>query len=224
VTQVKAAGLSKHFGSRVLWRDVSFSLESGESLAITGPSGSGKSTLLNCVGLLESPTSGNLLIGSTDVTALGAAGRRRIRRDVLGYVFQNYALIDNATVEYNLGIAASRVSRHDRKDVLAGALTRVGLDGRGAANVYELSGGEQQRLAIARLIVKQPSVILADEPTAALDPENAERVMSLLHEFTRDGCILIVATHNAELAARCSEALHLGCVATAREDLERARV
>jgi hypothetical protein len=83
---------------------------------------------------------------------------------------------------------------------------------------------EQQRLAIARLIVKQPSVILADEPTAALDPENAERVMSLLHEFTRDGCILIVATHNAELAARCSEALQLGCVATAREDLERARV
>lgn len=207
---LEAVALTKRFGSRTLWRDISFSLEPGESLAITGASGSGKSTLLNCVGLLEDPTSGEVVIGGIqDLGAAGITRRRRIRRDLLGYVFQNYALVENATVDYNLGIAASRVPRRDRRTAMEFALARVGLEKRGDAKVYELSGGEQQRLAIARLVVKKPAVILADEPTAALDTENAEHVMSLLHEFTQQGCVLIVATHSAQLAERCDEVLHL---------------
>ncbi|MFV2199184.1 ABC transporter ATP-binding protein, partial [Nocardiopsis sp. LOL_012] len=166
--------LSKSFGPRTLWQGLDLDLPPGQVLALTGPSGAGKTTLLNCLGLLESPTGGTIAYQGRDLTRLRAGGRRRFRRDHLGYLFQNYALMENATVRENLDVA-----RRDRP-AQAEALERVGLAGRAKERVHHLSGGEQQRVALARLLVKRPSLVLADEPTGALDEGNGRMVIDTL--------------------------------------------
>lgn len=138
-------------------------------VALTGPSGAGKSTLLNCLGLLDEPTGGSITVDDATVTGLNSGRARRFRRDKLGYLFQNYALIDSASVETNLALATGG-SRRTTAPLFKAALAQVGLTGREKSPVHQLSGGEQQRVALARLIVKQPTIILADEPTGALTP------------------------------------------------------
>lgn len=207
---ISVAGLTKSFGARALWSDVTFTVGTGEMLAVVGPSGSGKSTLLNCAGLLERPTSGDIVVDGTEVTRLRASAQRRFRRDVLGYLFQNYALIENATVDWNLGIAAgARRGRGDDRHVIEAALERTGLGGRGQEMVYRLSGGEQQRVALARLIVKKPTLALADEPTGALDSANADMVVEVLREMAENGCTVLLATHSKHVEERCDSALSL---------------
>jgi len=199
---IVADRITKAFGPNPLWSGLSFSVERGEMLALTGPSGAGKSTLLNCLGLLERVDSGTIRVGGRSVTNLQAAGRRRFRRDTLGYLFQNYALIENASVDANLAVAG-------RREAFAAALRAVGLEGRGPEPVYQLSGGEQQRLAVARLLVKKPTVVLADEPTAALDTDNTDLVLTLLRELAEGGCTVVVATHSKEVEGHCDSALTL---------------
>lgn len=194
--------ITKAFGPTPVWSELSFSVERGEMLALTGPSGAGKSTLLNCLGLLERVDSGTIQVGGRSVTTLPAAGRRRFRRDTLGYLFQNYALIENASVEANLAVAG-------RREEFAAALRAVGLEGRGQEPVYRLSGGEQQRVAVARLLVKKPTVVLADEPTAALDIDNTDLVLTLLRRLAEEGCAVVIATHSKEVEGRCDSALSL---------------
>ncbi|WP_067794055.1 ATP-binding cassette domain-containing protein [Actinomadura formosensis] len=198
---ITVKNLSKSFGRRTLWSDLALTAKAGEMLAVTGPSGSGKSTLLNCIGLLESPTSGQILYEGTDTTRFGRRAARRFRRDVLGYLFQNYALIENATVAENLDIASP--NRRDRHARHLDALDRVGLVGREKEKVHHLSGGEQQRVALARLLVKQPSLILADEPTGALDSANAAMVIDTLRQLSDTGCTVIIATHSDYIQGRC---------------------
>ncbi|WP_017558057.1 ATP-binding cassette domain-containing protein [Nocardiopsis baichengensis] len=191
--------LSKSFGPRTLWENLDLTVEAGRMLALVGASGSGKTTLLNCMGLLERPSGGRILFEDTDVTRLGPGRQRRFRRDKLGYLFQNYALIENATIRANLDVARRRGTRPD----YTRALERVGLDGREKDRVHFLSGGEQQRVALARLMVKEPRLVLADEPTGALDAANGGMVIDTLREMAREGCAVVIATHNDAVRDAC---------------------
>lgn len=204
--------LSKSFGSRTLWSEVGFTAGDGEMLALVGPSGAGKSTLLNCFGLLETPDSGEIRVDGNDIIRFGRGRGRRFRRDTLGYRFQNYALIENATVTANLDAALANPGarlRRPRRDHEA-ALERVGLAGRGGERIYRLSGGEQQRVALARLLVKKPSLVLADEPTGALDDANSEMVIDLLREMGERGCTVLIATHRDQVQTRCDSVFKVG--------------
>jgi putative ABC transport system ATP-binding protein len=207
---IEVRNLAKSFGARPLWSDLSFTVERGQVLAVVGPSGAGKSTLLNCIGLLESVDAGQILVGGTDVTTFRAGRARRFRRDVLGYLFQNYALIENTTVQANLDVATGgllrrRVQRQGYDPILE----RVGLAGRAREKVFRLSGGEQQRVALARLLVKKPIVVLADEPTASLDAENAEMVIEVLRDMAAHGCAVVLATHNQRVEKACDATLKI---------------
>ncbi|MEU2420261.1 ABC transporter ATP-binding protein [Streptomyces sp. NPDC007851] len=202
---IEVENLSKSFGSRVLWRGVGFTVGRGEMLALVGPSGSGKSTLLNCLGLLDRPASGAIRYHGRDITRFGRGETRRFRRDGLGYLFQDYALIENATVLENLEVAVAprRRTRDTGRPGIADALDRVGLADRGRERIHHLSGGEQQRVALARLIVQQPALVLADEPTGALDDANTTVVIDILRELSGAGCAVVLATHDAAVRDAC---------------------
>lgn len=209
---IDVEGLSKSYGERTLWRGISLTVGRGEMLALTGPSGSGKSTLLNCLGLLDRPSAGAIRHEGKDITRFGRREARLFRRDVLGYLFQGYALIENATVEENLEVAVKprRALRDKAGPALAEALQRVGLAGRHKETVHRLSGGEQQRVALARLIVQQPTLVLADEPTAALDRDNTAMVLDSLREMSRAGCAVVIATHDDIVRDACDNVFALG--------------
>ncbi|NBM17251.1 ABC transporter ATP-binding protein [Streptomyces sp. GC420] len=202
---IEIVNLSKTFGTRTLWSDVNATVSPGTMLAVVGPSGSGKSTLLNCIGLLDKPNAGAIRHGGRDITRFGRRETRHFRRDVLGYLFQNYALIDNATVGENLEVAVKpqRTVRGATRATIAEALDRVGLAGREEEKVHHLSGGEQQRVALARLMVKKPSLVLADEPTGALDHANSAAVIDVLREMSDAGCAVVIATHDDHVRDRC---------------------
>ncbi|MBD3005159.1 MULTISPECIES: ATP-binding cassette domain-containing protein [unclassified Streptomyces] len=204
--------LAKCFGPHTLWSDVNLTVHGGQLLALTGPSGSGKSTLLNCLGLLDAPTSGVIRHQDREVTRLRPRQARLFRRDVLGYLFQNYALIDNATVAANLEVVAKprHGSRRRTKTAIPEALERVGLAGRAREKVSRLSGGEQQRVALARLMVKQPSLVLADEPTGALDHDNTAMVVKILRELSDSGCAVVIATHDDYVRDQCDTEFQVG--------------
>ena len=200
---VRIERVRKAYGPRVLWDGLSLDLPPASMTALTGPSGVGKSTLLNCVGLIDSVDSGAVVVEGTDVTRLGARRARLYRRDVVGYLFQSYGLIETASVADNL--AVTRAPRREYDDVLA----RVGMAGRSHEPVHHLSGGEQQRVALARLLLKRPRVVLADEPTGALDQGNGEMVVGMLRELADAGCTVLVATHSRDVAAACDTVVDL---------------
>ena len=200
---ITVKSLSKSFGTRTLWSDLNLSIQGGDMLAVTGVSGAGKSTLLHCIGLLEQPTSGQILYQDTDITGFGSRARRHFRRDVLGYLFQNYALIESATVADNIEIAVT--TRRGRRSVCRDALEHVGLASQEEEKIHHLSGGEQQRVGLARLLVKQPSLILADEPTGALDDANAAMVIDTLREMSQAGAAVLIATHSHYIQSRCDD-------------------
>ncbi len=210
MSSVVVEGVTKSFGSRVLFEDRSFVVESGRMTALTGPSGSGKSTLLNCVGLLEKLSAGSIRVDGRDVTRLRPGGARRFRRDTLGYLFQNYALVENASVRANLQIARAPGHRGGPGLGIDDALKRVGLDGMERVPVFQLSGGEQQRVALARLLVKAPTVVLADEPTGALDRDNADMVLESLRGLADEGAAVLVATHSRHVVDACSDEVRIG--------------
>jgi putative ABC transport system ATP-binding protein len=206
-----AKNVAKSFGRRTLWSNISFTVNRGEILALVGPSGSGKSTLLNCLGLLEDVDSGEITVDNKVITRFRAGAQRRFRRDTLGYLFQNYALVEDASIDFNLSIASNaRQNRSHKRETFEAALDTVGLGGRGKEMVYRLSGGEQQRLAIARLIVKKPAVVLADEPTGALDSDNSDMVIGLLRRMAEDGCAILIATHSKHVESNCDSTLVVG--------------
>ncbi|MGL3807380.1 ATP-binding cassette domain-containing protein [Paeniglutamicibacter sp. R2-26] len=210
MSNIVVTGATKAFGGRVLFEDLSFHVPSGQMTALTGRSGAGKSTILNCIGLLETLNEGSIMVGSREISRLGPEGRRKFRRDSLGYIFQNYALIENSTVDENLEVAIAARGRAARRTAdFEDALARVGLEGRGKETVFRLSGGEQQRVALARLLVKKPAVILADEPTGALDAANSEMVLRELARIAGEGTAIIIATHSRDVINACSEVVSL---------------
>ncbi|MFF3257644.1 ABC transporter ATP-binding protein [Streptomyces sp. NPDC002932] len=183
--------------------DVSCTVPAGSFTAVVGPSGSGKSTFLQCAAGLDRPSSGTVRIGRTDLGGLSEAALTRLRRDRIGFVFQSHALnlVPSLSIEENVvlplvlagaGPGATGVLERGRR-----LLDRVGLSGRGGGRPTALSGGEQQRVAVARSLVTEPEVVFADEPTASLDPESAELVLGLLRDAVRrDGRTVVMVTHD----------------------------
>ncbi|MFJ6456595.1 ATP-binding cassette domain-containing protein [Paenarthrobacter sp. NPDC091669] len=208
---IEAIGVEKRFGERTLWSNLSFAVSPGEMTAITGPSGSGKSTLLNCIGLLDSVSEGAIQLGRRDLVSMKKGARRRIYRNSLGFLFQNYGLVESWTVDQNLDVALgySRQSRKEKSEAKDAALSRLGLRGRQSTRVSMLSGGEQQRVALARLILKSPAVILADEPTGSLDIGNAGVVVDILREFCAAGATVLVSTHDLRVVDQCDSSINL---------------
>ena len=197
---ITVSNLTKGFHKQPpLWDNLSFDVPPHSVTALTGPSGSGNSTLLNCIGALETPDSGSIQVFGTEVTKLGYRKARKYRRDYVGYLFQDYALIPGQTVYDNINLAARPNKILPTKAMLtqiAQALDQVGLAGYERRQVCELSGGEQQRVAIARLLVRPPKVVLADEPTGALDHDNSLRVIAHLRDLADGGASVVVATHS----------------------------
>jgi putative ABC transport system ATP-binding protein len=186
-------------------RGVSLTIEPGDFLAIVGPSGSGKSTLMHLLGGLDRPTTGRLLLGGRDVSALTPADLARLRNQVIGFVFQSFHLLARTSARDNVGLPLiyRGTRRAERRRLAAEALDRVGLAHRMDHRPNQLSGGEQQRVAIARALVTQPSVLLADEPTGNLDSASGESVLRLLEELNAErGVALAVVTHDPAVAAR----------------------
>ncbi len=203
--------VTKGFGQRTVIRAMDLSVADGEMVAISGRSGSGKSTLLNLVGLLEPIDDGTLRLFGEIAPKVGSGSATKLLRYRLGYLFQNFALIDDESVDANLRLAQAYVKmpRARRDASRADALRRVGLADVGHQKVYELSGGEQQRVAIARLMLKPCDLILADEPTGSLDVANADVVLALLKELNAIGKTVIVVTHDERVVAACDRVVAL---------------
>jgi putative ABC transport system ATP-binding protein len=181
---------------------VSLTVEEGEFTAIMGPSGSGKSTLLNLVAGLDRPSSGSVMVGGTDLASLGEAGLARFRRDRIGFVFQFFHLLPNLTVLENVLIPAQLKGRESAESPARKLLAQLGIEDLADRYPARLSGGQQQRVAIARALINQPALLLADEPTGALDTKSGDQVMELLAEVHRRGQTIILVTHDAKLATR----------------------
>ena len=191
---IKICGLNKAFGDKVIFSNFNLEIPDKSFVAISGDSGSGKSTLLNMIGGIEKPNSGSIIVDGFDVTK--DKNKNCVFADTVGFLFQNVALLENKTVKENLKL----IKKSSRTDVsLKEALSRVGLLNEVNKKVYQLSGGEQQRVALARLMMKKCSVVLADEPTGSLDKKNRDIVMNLLHELNEEGKTVIIVTHDQSI-------------------------
>jgi putative ABC transport system ATP-binding protein len=212
---VEAVVLSKHYSSggtvvRAV-SDVSISIPQGEYLAIRGRSGSGKSTLMNLLGILERPDSGRYALGGREVADLSEDERATVRSREIGFVFQLPALLPRASALENveLPLVYAGLRRAERRRRAERALDGVGLAHRSHHRPHELSGGEQQRVAIARAIVNDPALILADEPTGALDSRTSDEILTLFEDLHRNGRTIIVVTHAPEVAGRAGRRITL---------------
>ena len=204
--------VAKRFGARVVLHEVSLRLAAGEYVAVVGDSGIGKSTLLNVIAGLEPVDAGKVEFGEQDLTAMDDDARTILRRDKFGFVFQAFHILPNLTVEQNvaLPLLLRRIPPGEMASRAQKAIAAVGLGGREASLPRELSGGELQRVAIARALVGEPKLVLADEPTGNLDPENAKTVLRLFRDETKKhGAAAILATHSEQAAAGCDRAYRL---------------
>lgn len=214
---ILARSLGTDVASRTLWDGVDIDLANGSALAVRGPSGQGKSTLLRCLGGLDRPARGTVRLCDVDVFSIGDRERRRLRREVIGFVMQDHAVVPEWTVGQNLRVLRpSGVSKAALRDRIDEALMIVGLAGRVDARAALLSGGEQQRVAVARVLAQRPRVVLADEPTASLDERSAERVRRGLDALRRSGSAVVVATHDPVLVEWAGSELDLAAHSAAR--------
>ena len=212
---IKTENLQKYFRTEEVetraLRGVNIEVREGEFVAIMGPSGCGKSTLLNVLGLLDNPTSGTYHLQGTDVTTLKEDDRTRLRRGVIGFVFQSFNLIDELNVRENieLPLLYMGVPAAERGPRIEEAMERMGIGHRAHHYPNQLSGGQQQRVAIARAVVTRPQLILADEPTGNLDSTNGREVMTLLRQLNESGTTVVMVTHSMRDAGYATRTINL---------------
>ncbi|MDU4442671.1 MAG: ABC transporter ATP-binding protein [Streptococcus mitis] len=208
---IKLKNITKTIGGKVILDNLSLRIDQGDLVAIVGKSGSGKSTLLNLLGLIDGEYSGRYEIFGQENVPVNSVKSQTIIREHISYLFQNFALIDDETVEYNLMLALKyvKLSKKDKLKKVEEILERVGLSATLHQKVSELSGGEQQRIAVARAILKPSQLILAYEPTGSLDPENRDLVLKFLLEMNREGKTVIIVTHDAYVAQQCHRIIEL---------------
>jgi len=207
VSYIKAENLSKQYGSGdaavMAIHNMDFTVESGEFVSIMGESGAGKSTLLSIVGAMNPPSSGKFMVDGIDVYHLGSEKRTDFRREFIGFVFQSFHLVPYLTVVENvmLPLTTVKASKKKKRILAEEALAQVGLAGKEERLPSQISGGEKERVAIARAIVNNPPVILADEPTGNLDSATTNEIMGLLQRLNQEGTTILMVTHSQDCAA-----------------------
>jgi putative ABC transport system ATP-binding protein len=189
--------------------DVSIHIAAGEMVAIRGPSGSGKSTLMNILGCLDRADAGQYVLAGEDVSTLGDDELADVRNRRIGFVFQTFNLLPRMTALENVELPIQYAGGHEARERAMRALTNVGLAGRTHHEPNQLSGGQRQRVAIARALVNDPAIILADEPTGALDTRTGEEVLALLTELNQQGRTIIIVTHDLKVAKHCPREIYL---------------
>jgi putative ABC transport system ATP-binding protein len=212
---IKLENLSKVYRTEEIestaLNQVSFEIEKGEFVSVMGPSGCGKSTLLNILGMLDKPESGSYTFLGKEVSGLNEKGRSAIRKENIGFIFQNFNLIDELTVFENieLPLIYNKVSAAERKKRVNKLIDKIGISHRSSHFPQQLSGGQQQRVAVARALVTRPPLILADEPTGNLDSSHGNEVMELLCELNEAGTTIIMVTHSSHDASYSQRVINL---------------
>jgi putative ABC transport system ATP-binding protein len=215
MSYIKAEHLVKQYGagdtSVMAVRDISFEVQAGEFVAIMGESGAGKSTLLSIMGAMNPPTSGGFFVDGIDVYGLGSERRTDFRREFIGFVFQSFHLIPYLTVAENvmLPLTTVKIGRKKKRALAEDALDQVGLSGKGGRLPSQISGGEKERVAVARAIVNGPPVLLADEPTGNLDSITSREVMRLLQRINQEGASILMVTHSSDCAGYAERVLRV---------------
>lgn len=208
---LRLENVTRTFAETAVLHDVDCTITAGDFVAVTGASGSGKSTMLNLMGLLDTPTTGEIYVAGHPTSPLTDRHRSALRGQHIGFVFQSFHLINTRTATENveLGMLYHTTPRHKVTSAATAALDHVGLAHRANATPATLSGGERQRVAIARAIAASPSLLLADEPTGNLDTTNSHHIMNLLDDLNATGLTIIIVTHEPDIAARTRRHLHM---------------
>ena len=215
---LRLSGVTKRFGDRAVLADISLAVAAGEYVAVIGESGIGKSTLLNLIAGLEPVDAGSIFFGEDEITALGDDALTLLRREKFGFVFQAFHVLPHLSVEQNVGLPLL-LRKIENKEKVGHLIAAVGLAGREQSMPRELSGGELQRVAIARALVGDPQLVLADEPTGNLDPENARQVLALFKARVKErGAAAILATHSEQAAAGCDRRFRLSAQGLTQSD------
>ncbi|MBE6746067.1 MAG: ABC transporter ATP-binding protein [Ruminococcaceae bacterium] len=201
---IEIKNLNKSFGDNVIFDNFNVTINDGEYVVFAGKSGCGKTTLLNIIGALEKPDSGKVLVKSVDIYK--KKNQKEYFKNTVGFLFQNFALVENKTVRQNLEFIEKKARTEQTVEQV---LQRVGLSDKIDTPVYKLSGGEQQRVALARLMLKKCSIILADEPTGSLDRENADRVLDILKILNEEGKTIILVTHDERIISTAKRVVNL---------------
>lgn len=207
---IQLKNITKHYDTKIIFDHFNLTIEDNELVAIVGNSGSGKSTLLNIMGLLEEIEEGEIIINHQLISNKKDA--LLLMRYDIGYMFQNNALVDDYTVKENLDIVLkySRLNKKEKLNAIKQVLSTVGLEGYENRKVYSLSGGEAQRIAFCKLLLKKPKIVLCDEPTGSLDATNTKMMMDLLLEYHHSsGATVVIVTHDLDIAKLCERVIHI---------------
>lgn len=208
---VKLENICQEYKGNKVVDNINFSIKDGEMVAIMGKSGKGKTTLLNIIGLIAKPSSGDLFLFNEKNEDINTKQAMLLRRHRIGYLFQNYGLVEDETVKWNLNIALEykNLSKKERLLRIKEALKILNLDGLIEKKVYMLSGGEQQRIALLKLYLQESQLILADEPTGSLDEENRDVIIKMLKDFNNEGKTIVIVTHDNYVAQSCGRIINL---------------
>lgn len=208
---IEVEKLTKKYDNNIVLNNLSFNIKEGEFVCIHGRSGCGKSTLLNIIGLIEKYDGGSVKLFGENIKMSSSFRRRRLIRYRIGYLFQNYALIDNMNVMENLliGMKYIKDSKNNKIKHISEVLTKVGLEGYEKKLIYKLSGGEQQRVAVARIMLKPSDIILADEPTGSLDSENRDIIIGLLKKINAEGKTIMIVSHDTSVVNKADRVIEI---------------